>query len=128
MTTKTPQEGGEGGPRTRSRASPKRYKDKNGRLYRIFALRLYDDEHERLAAEAAACETSLGRYVVERALNNPIPSYTDLQTVRELRRIGAMLKSLYPKDANWTNTDKRKYWAAMEEMMELSEAVRAKVA
>lgn len=31
----------------------------------------------------------------------------------ELRRLGAMLKSLYPKDSNWSSQEKRQWWDTM---------------
>ena len=122
-------ESGEQGKRktTRSRANPKRYKDREGREYRLFTFRLFESEYERLEGEARLTDHSLGRYIVERALNNPVRSHADAHAVAELRRIGAMLKHLYPKDSNWTNADKRQYWDAMNELLEMAKSIEAKV-
>lgn len=51
------------------------------------------------------------------ALGLPVPSKTDQQAASELRRIGSMLKHLYPKDSNWTTGEKRQYWAAMHTLL-----------
>lgn len=135
MKTKTPHgsakalpASSDAGAPKRSRAAPKLYKDRDGRAYRIFAMRIYEDEHDKLASRAVDCDISLGRYIVARALDNPVPTYTDQATAHELRRIGAMMKLLYPKDGNWTNADKRKYWEHMERLTALASAIEEKVA
>lgn len=51
------------------------------------------------------------------ALGLPVPSKTDQQTAAELRRIGSMLKHLYPKNSNWTASEKRQYWSAMHTLL-----------
>lgn len=51
------------------------------------------------------------------ALSHPIPSKTDQQTVIELRRLGAMLKHLYPKESNWSQAEKQRYWAALNTLI-----------
>ena len=47
-----------------------------------------------------------------------IVSRVDESAVFELRRLGAMLKSLYPKTANWTNDEKRRHWDAMKAVLQ----------
>ncbi|MHB1666541.1 plasmid mobilization protein [Thiomonas sp.] len=47
-----------------------------------------------------------------------IVSRVDESAVFELRRLGAMLKGLYPKTANWTNEEKRRHWDAMKAVLE----------
>ncbi|MBU3595082.1 hypothetical protein ICN10_01555 [Polynucleobacter sp. 86C-FISCH] len=51
------------------------------------------------------------------ALGLQVPSKTDQQAAAELRRIGSMLKHLYPKDSNWTTSEKRQYWSAMHTLL-----------
>ena len=44
--------------------------------------------------------------------------------VLELRKIGAMLRGLYPKqDAGWSNAEKRRYWNAMETLLQKAYAI-----
>lgn len=45
----------------------------------------------------------------------------DSDAAFELRRLGAMLKSLYPKNANWSNDEKRRYWSAMQTILGYAE-------
>ena len=45
----------------------------------------------------------------------------DSDAAFELRRLGSMLKHLYPKDANWSNEEKRRYWQSMEVILGYAE-------
>ena len=47
------------------------------------------------------------------AAGKVIAPLADKNAATELRRLGAMLKHLYPKESNWTASEKRQYWAAM---------------
>lgn len=45
----------------------------------------------------------------------------DSDAAFELRRLGAMLKGLYPKESNWSNDEKRRYWRSMETVLGYAE-------
>lgn len=47
----------------------------------------------------------------------PLVAQADLDAARELRRLGAMLKHLYPKESNWSAAEKRQYWVAMHTLL-----------
>lgn len=48
------------------------------------------------------------------------------ETAYELRRIGAMLKSLYPKESNWTSAEKRRWWDAMQTLLGVAAEIERK--
>jgi len=77
---------------------------------------------ERDLLNALAGKAGLGRaeFIRRAALSAPIASKTDAEMVRELRRLGAMLKHLYPKHSNWTSTEKERYWTAMNQITRLA--------
>lgn len=41
----------------------------------------------------------------------------------ELRRIGAMLKALYPKDANWSSEEKKRWWNTMSLLIGIAQRI-----
>lgn len=42
----------------------------------------------------------------------------------ELRKIGAMMRGFYPKnDPTWSNEDKKRYWEAMETLLQHAHAI-----
>lgn len=51
------------------------------------------------------------------AAGKVIAPLADKNAATELRRLGAMLKHLYPKESNWTVGEKRQYWAAMHTLL-----------
>ena len=51
------------------------------------------------------------------AAGKVIAPLADKNAATELRRLGAMLKHLYPKESNWTASEKRQYWAAMHTLL-----------
>ena len=56
-------------------------------------LRLSDEENERLARQADAAGISVSEYIRRLCFGgSPITSRTDSQTIRELRRLGGLLK------------------------------------
>ena len=56
-------------------------------------LRISAEENERLARQADAAGISVSEYIRRRCFGGrPITSRTDSQTIRELRRLGGLLK------------------------------------
>ena len=51
------------------------------------------------------------------AAGKVIAPLADKNAATELRRLGAMLKHLYPKESNWTASEKRQYWSAMHTLL-----------
>ncbi len=59
------------------------------------------------------------------AAGKVIAPLADKNAATELRRLGAMLKHLYPKESNWTASEKRQYWAAMHTLLGVAKALTA---
>lgn len=60
-----------------------------------FGLRLSEEESQQLRALAEAAGLSASDFVRARALGRPVISRTDATTVRELRRLGGLLKHIH---------------------------------
>ena len=71
-------------------------KEKDGSSSRFACrrtLRISAEENERLARQADAAGISVSEYIRRRCFGGrPITSRTDSQTIRELRRLGGLLK------------------------------------
>ncbi len=87
----------------------------------FFHFRCTRSEIDAINAHAAQAGMRPGVFVRDLALSGGklrIVSRVDESAVFELRRLGAMLKGLYPKESNWTNEEKRRYWSAMKSVLE----------
>ncbi|SCC94659.1 putative Mobilization protein MobB [Thiomonas sp. X19] len=87
---------------------------------RFFHFRASTPEIDAINRHAAQAGMRPGVFVRDLALsggNLRLVSRVDASAVFELRRLGAMLKSLYPKESNWTNEEKRAHWAAMKTVL-----------
>ena len=87
----------------------------------FFHFRCTRAEIETINSNATQAGMRPGVFVRDLALSGGklrIVSRVDESAVFELRRLGAMLKSLYPKESNWTNEEKRHHWAAMTAVLE----------
>ena len=62
-------------------------------------LRFTRDEHERLKTEADMAGMSLSEFIRAHMLGKRVTSNTDKETIRELRRIGGLLKHLHNESA-----------------------------
>lgn len=94
---------------------------KRPRRDRFYHFRASADEIEKIEQNARAVGMRANAYVRSLALSGGqlrIKNRVDESAVFELRRLGALLKSQYPKESNWTNEEKRKYWAGMQAVLE----------
>jgi hypothetical protein len=62
-------------------------------------LRFTRAEHDRLKDEADMAGMSLSEFIRSHMLGKRVASNTDMQTIRELRRIGGLLKHLHNESA-----------------------------
>ena len=87
------------------------------------------DENERQAItdRALRAELTLSEFIRRASLGRVIKSVVDREAIGELRRLGAMLKHLYPKTTQWTLEEKRRYWMAHERLMALAKAIERKI-
>lgn len=86
----------------------------------FFHFRATRAEIDTINANATQAGMRPGVFVRDLALsggNLCVVSRVDESAVFELRRLGAMLKGMYPKEANWSNEEKRRYWDAMQSVL-----------
>ena len=90
-------------------------------------LRVSRDEVERFNARAAALGVSVSQLIRDTALHGAVFVTIDkAQAGYELRRLGAMLKHLYPaRDIRWTADDRKKWWALINELRERADTLES---
>ena len=90
-----------------------------GRFEARRTLRLSAEENERLVRQADAAGISVSEYIRRLCFGGrPITSRTDSQTIRELRRLGGLLKH------NFENVREAGAYQALPKMEAALEAVR----
>lgn len=94
----------------------KRHTKKNIKQSR-FEIRLSLELHKQLADKAKQVGLTKAQFLRVAIVGKAVTSAADQGAAAELRRIGAMLKHLYPKDSNWTASEKRQYWSAMHTLL-----------
>jgi hypothetical protein len=80
-------------------------------------VRVTPDERDAFTKRARELDVSVSDLIRQAAFGTITVRSLDSDAAYELRRIGAMLKHLYPKDANWSNDEKRRYWHAMDTLL-----------
>ncbi len=90
---------------------------------RIIKARIDIDSLNIIKRKATAAGLTTSEYLRRAALERRVASLVDAQAVGELRHVAAMLKHLYPKDANWTMEEKRRYWVGYERLMEVAAGI-----
>ena len=90
-------------------------------------LRVSLDEAERFNARAASLGVSVSQLIRDTALHGAVFVTIDrAQAGYEFRRLGAMLKHLYPaRDIRWTAEDRKKWWALINELRERADSLEA---
>ena len=70
-------------------------------------------------------ELALGSPLIQAAARQKVAAARELNpAVLELRKIGAMMRGLYPKqDVGWSNEDKRRYWNALKVLLQQADAI-----
>ncbi len=93
----------------------------------LIGFRVSTLERAKLHSRAEQAGLGISEFIRRAALSVPITSRTDPEMVRELRRLGAMLKHLYPKNSNWTSVEKERYWTAMNQITGLAAKLQAAI-
>ena len=99
-----------------------------------YELRLSTDELAAIKARAQSADKPVSAFLRDLALGSPLIQAAAMQkiaaarelnpAVLELRKIGAMLRGLYPKnDVSWSNAEKRRYWNAMQTLLQTAYAI-----
>ena len=86
-------------------------------------VRWSEPQWEKLQQEAAKADQTPSEFVRRCALGQQVIAVSDQETANELRRIGRMLKGLYPKDAHWPALEKAKYWATMNKLFSTADKI-----
>jgi hypothetical protein len=74
-------------------------------------------DHHTVVQRAKACGLNTSEFIRRAAMRRQIRSLTDAAAIAELRRLGGLLRHLYPKNANWTPEEKKRYWAGYEKLL-----------
>ena len=97
-------------------------------------IRVTNEESHLIQTGARNADKPVSQYLRDLSMGTP-PIKTALieQTATDvrnkeiafdLRKIGAMMRGFYPKnDPTWTNEDKRRYWEAMETLLQRAHAI-----
>ena len=93
----------------------------------IVAFRLLKSERLFLDERVARTNLSKSEFIRRASLGISIQSIVDTNMVFELKRLGAMLKHLYPKYSNWSTEDKERYWTTMNDLIALSNSLKLKI-
>jgi hypothetical protein len=86
-------------------------------------FRCDEKEYQVIVNKALMAGLTLSEFIRRVILGRVIKSVVDRKAVGELRRLGGMLKHLYPKALHWTLEEKRRYWAAHEQLVALAVAI-----
>jgi hypothetical protein len=90
-------------------------------------LRVSLDEAERFNVRAAALGVSVSQLIRDTTLHGAVfVTIERAQAGYEFRRLGAMLKHLYPaRDSRWTAEDRKKWWALINELRERADILES---
>ena len=80
---------------------------------------------DHITIQAGKAGLTVSAFLRRVALGRVVPSIVDQAMVGELRRVGALLKHLYPKESTWTTDEKRRWWATRETLMALAARIEA---
>lgn len=90
-------------------------------------LRVSPDEVDHFNQRAEALGISVSQLIRDTALHGAIfVTLEKSQAGYEFRRLGAMLKHLYPaKDIRWTADDRKQWWALISELRERADTLES---
>ncbi|MHB1950435.1 MAG: plasmid mobilization protein [Acidiferrobacteraceae bacterium] len=80
---------------------------------------------DHIMEQAGKAGLTVSAFLRRVALGRVVPSIVDQAMVGELRRVGALLKHLYPHNAYWTIEEKRRWWATHELLIKLAARIEA---
>lgn len=95
-----------------------------------FELRLTESEFNAIKKNATSTGKTIANFIREATIQDAVvvqrveAKKSNNEIAFELRKIGAMMRGFYPKnDLSWTNEDKRRYWEAMETLLQRAYAI-----
>ena len=94
----------------------------------VIKFRASADEARAINARARAVGVSVSRYLRDVGMSSKIRISRSVVAspspeAFELRRIGAMLKSMYPKEGSWTRQEKRNWWNTMSLLIGIAQRI-----
>ncbi len=81
------------------------------------------EDHHTVVQKARVCGLSNSEFIRRAAMRRQIRTLTDAAAIAELRRLGGLLRHLYPKNANWTPEEKKRYWAGYEQLLAAAQKI-----
>uniref|UniRef100_E6PP72 Mobilization protein MobB n=1 Tax=mine drainage metagenome TaxID=410659 RepID=E6PP72_9ZZZZ len=90
-------------------------------------IRWARDDYQAVVHKAQACGLTLSAFIRRATMGRRITTLTDQTAIAELRRLGGLLKHLYPKQAHWTAQEKKRYWAGYEQLLEVAKAIERRL-
>ena len=90
-------------------------------------LRVSRNEVERFNERAASLGVSVSQMIRDTALHGAVyVTVENTQAGYDFRRLGAMLKHLYPaRDSRWTAEDRKKWWALINELRDRADMLES---
>ena len=80
-------------------------------------------DHHAVVQKAKVCGLNTSEFIRRATMRRQIRTLTDEAAIAELRRLGGLLRHLYPKNANWTPEEKKRYWAGYEELLKVAKKI-----
>lgn len=95
-------------------------------MEKVIKARIDDESLGIIKAKAQSAGLTVSEYIRRAGVGKPVKSLVDREAVGELRHVAAMLKHFYPKNANWSAEEKRRYWQGYERLMAIAAAIASK--
>ena len=94
----------------------------------VIKFRASEDEVKAINDRASIAGVSVSRYLRDVGMGNEIKISRSMVAAPspvafELRKIGAMLKSMYPKEGGWTSQEKRDWWNTMSLLIGIAQRI-----
>jgi predicted nucleic acid-binding Zn ribbon protein len=89
-------------------------------MNKVIRVRISVADWDEINEKSRLCGLALSAFVRSCATGRRVTPVTDEKTAWEIRRLGRMIKHLYPRVANWSTAEKRAYWDAMKELFDIA--------
>lgn len=89
-------------------------------------IRWDPDDYHVVEERAGLCDLNISEFIRRATMARKVTPSVDHHAIAELRRLGGLLKHLYPKNTNWTSEEKKRYWSGYEQLLETANRIEAK--
>ncbi|MFM2084746.1 MAG: hypothetical protein RLY95_1564 [Pseudomonadota bacterium] len=90
---------------------------------KIISVRISVEDWMQINSKAQKSRQAVSAFVRNCAVAKKIVAAADEDTAFEIRRLGRMIKHLYPRISNWSAQEKKQYWDAMSELFAIANRV-----